>query len=165
MPAIITPESPGTADAIALIAELEAHLEPLYPRQSRHGYSVDKLVSEAVAFFLIRDDGVPAGCGGIKLFGSEYGELKRMYVRPQFRGLGLGKLMLEHLAAYAREHGVRRLRLETGIHQVEAIGLYERMGFERIGPFGEYKDDPLSRFYEKQIETYGAYTAQVPSPI
>ena len=148
MPAIITPESPGTADAIALIAELEAHLEPLYPRQSRHGYSVDKLVSEAVAFFLIRDDGVPAGCGGIKLFGSEYGELKRMYVRPQFRGLGLGKSMLEHLAAYAREHGVRRLRLETGIHQVEAIGLYERMGFERIGPFGEYKDDPLSRFYE-----------------
>jgi len=43
------------------------------------------------------------------------------------------------------------LRLETGIHQHAAIGLYEREGFRPIPPFGEYKDDPLSRFYEKQI--------------
>jgi len=43
------------------------------------------------------------------------------------------------------------LRLETGIHQKEAIGLYERMGFQSIPPFGEYVDDPLSRFFEKRI--------------
>lgn len=151
MPVFITNERPDAEAARELIAELEAHLSPLYPAESRHGYSVAKLLSEGVAFFVIRHDGVPAGCGGIQLLGSEYGELKRMYVRPRFRGLGLGKLMLEHLATYAREHGVRLLRLETGIHQVEAIGLYERMGFERIGPFGPYREDPLSRFYEKQI--------------
>jgi len=74
-----------------------------------------------------------------------------MYVRPQFRGLGLAKLMLEHLEAYTRERGVGLLRLETGILQSEAIGLYERMGFRSIPPFGEYREDPLSRFYEKQI--------------
>lgn len=147
----ITPERPDTADARALISELEAHLEPLYPRESRHGYSVEKLVTEAVAFFLIRQEGAPAGCGGIRLFGTEYGEVKRMYVRPQFRGLGLARLMLDHLADYARDRGVGLLRLETGIHQHAAIGLYEREGFRRIPPFGEYKEDPLSRCYEKRI--------------
>ena len=151
MPTLITPELPDTPDATALIAELEAYLEPLYPRESRHGFSVEKLIAEGVAFFLIRNDGAPASCGGIKLFGTEYGEIKRMYVRPQFRGRGFAKLMLNHLADYARSHGVGTLRLETGIHQHEAIALYEQMGFEQIPPFGEYKEDPLSRFYEKRI--------------
>jgi GNAT superfamily N-acetyltransferase len=151
MSAIITPERPDSADALALIAELEAQLEPLYPHESRHGYSVEKLIAEKVAFFLARYNGTPAGCGGIKLFGTAYGEVKRMYVRPQFRGLGLGKLMLDYLADYARGQGVGLLRLETGIYQGAAIGLYERMGFEQVAPFGEYKDDPLSRFYEKRL--------------
>jgi putative acetyltransferase len=151
MPVIITRERPDSEAAMELIAELEAHLSSLYPPESRHGYSVAKLLSEGVAFFVIRRDGIPAGCGGIQLFGAEYGELKRMYVRPALRGLGLGKLMLEHLENYAREQGVEQLRLETGIHQREAIGLYERMGFERIGPFGDYRADPLSRCYEKPI--------------
>ena len=151
MPAIITPERPDTTDARALIAELEAQLDPFYPCESRHGYSVEKLLAEAVTFFLIRDNGTPAGCGGLKLFGTEYGEVKRMYVRPQFRGSGLGRLMLHHLVDCAQSQGIGLLRLETGIHQSAAIGLYERTGFQRIPPFGEYKDDPLSRFYEKQI--------------
>jgi len=151
MPTIIVAERPDTADARTLISELEAHLDPLYPAESRHGFGVEKLLQEDVAFFVMRYDGLTAGCGGIKLFGTEYGEVKRMYVRPQFRDLGLAKLMLNHLAAYAWEQGVGLLRLETGIHQSEAIGLYEQMGFRRIPPFGAYQKDPLSRFYEKQI--------------
>ncbi len=151
MTTVITAERPDTADGILLISELEAQLEPLYPRTSRHGYSVEKLMKQGVAFFVTRRDGVLAGCGGIELFGTEYGEIKRMYVRPQFRGLGLAKLMLDHLATYARERNVHLLRLETGIHQKEAIALYERMGFQRVPPFGMYKEDPLSRFFEKRI--------------
>ena len=151
MSTIITPERPDSPDASMLITELEAQLEPLYPRASRHGLSVEQLLAEAVPFFLLRYQGIPAACGGIKLVGTEYGELKRMYVRPQFRGSGLGRLMLQHLADYARERGVGVLRLETGIHQRAAIGLYERMGFQRIPPFGAYKADPLSLFYEKRI--------------
>lgn len=148
---VISVERPDTEDARALITELEAHLAPFYPIESRHGYSVEKLIDEDVAFFLIRVNGIPAGCGGVKLFGTDYGEIKRMYIRPQFRGLGLAKAMLDHLANYARDRGVTLLRLETGIHQHEAIGLYERAGFETIPPFGEYKPDPLSRFFEKRI--------------
>jgi ribosomal protein S18 acetylase RimI-like enzyme len=148
---LITAERADTADARLLIAELEAQLEPFYPKTSRHGYSIEKLMQQGVAFFITRCEGVPAGCGGIELFGTEYGEIKRMYVRPQFRGLGLAKLMLDHLTAYAQNQGIHLLRLETGIHQKEAIALYEGMGFQRIPPFGSYKEDPLSQFYEKQM--------------
>lgn len=151
MSPIITPERPDTPDAVALIEELETHLASRYPAESRHGFSVEKLLREEVAFFLLRDEGTPAACGGIKLFGTEYGELKRMYVRPRFRGRGFGKLMLDHLADHARHHGVPLLRLETGIHQSEAIGLYERWGFQRIPPFPPYWEDPLSRCYEKRL--------------
>jgi putative acetyltransferase len=151
MTTTITQERPDTVDAQALIAELEGELAPLYPSESRHGYSVEQLLAEGIAFFLIRENDAPAGCGGVKFFGTEYGEIKRMYVRPQFRGLGLAKRMLNHLADYARSYGVGILRLETGIHQHAAIHLYEGTGFQRIPPFGEYKEDPLSRFYEKHI--------------
>jgi putative acetyltransferase len=151
MTAVITPEDPSSADATALIAELDELVEPLYAPQSRHGYSVQKLLAEGVAFFVIRESGAPAGCGGIKLVGVEYGEIKRMYVRPQYRGLGLGKLMLDHLADYASSRGIAILRLETGIHQHAAIRLYEREGFRRIPPFGPYFDDPVSLCYEKHL--------------
>jgi len=151
MTTIISLERPDTPDAMMLIEELEEHLAPFYPATSRHGYSVEKLIKQGVAFFVTRHDGVPAGCGGVQFYDTEYGELKRMFVRPKFRGLGLAKLMLEHLEAYSLEHNITLLRLETGIHQKEAIGLYERMGYQRRSHFGEYTDDPLSLFFEKKI--------------
>lgn len=151
MAVIITRERPDTADAVSLMAELDALLEPLYAVESRHGFSVGRLLAEDVAFFVLRADQRPAGCGGIKLVGVEYGEIKRMYVRPAFRGAGFAKLLLNHLADYAQAHGVSVLRLETGIFQSEAIGLYERQGFYRIPPFGPYTDDPVSRCYEKRL--------------
>jgi ribosomal protein S18 acetylase RimI-like enzyme len=60
--------------------------------------------------------------------------------------------MLDQLAAHAQQHGVTVLRLETGIHQTEAIGLYESWGFARIPPFGDYWNDPLSIFFEKHVD-------------
>jgi GNAT superfamily N-acetyltransferase len=152
MPITIVEERPDSADAMQLINELDAHLagHP-YPQESRHAFSIDKLVREGVAFLVARYEGKPAGCGGLKLFGREYGEIKRMYVRPVYRGFGLAKAMLKRLAEYARERQVSVLRLETGIYQTEAIGLYESFGFQRRSPFGEYKDDPISIYYEKTI--------------
>lgn len=138
MATTISRERPDSPDARELIAELEAALNPLYAAESRHGYSVEKLIQQNVAFFVIRYDDEPAGCGGIQLFSDEYGELKRMYVRPKFRGKGLAKRMLLHLENFARENSVMLLRLETGVHQREAIALYEKCGFAPIPPFGEY---------------------------
>ncbi len=147
----ITAERPDTADGMALIEELETHLSAFYPVESRHGYSVNKLIEEEVAFFILRYNESAVACGGAKLFGNDYAEIKRMYVRPEFRGRGFGKNMLDHLAEHARASGVLRLRLETGIYQLEAVRLYERVGFQPIGPFGDYKPDPLSLFYENTL--------------
>jgi ribosomal protein S18 acetylase RimI-like enzyme len=153
---VITEERADAPDTVQLLAELDAVLTPLYAPESRHGFTVEKLVREGVPFFVTRVDGIPAGCGGVKLFQNigddEYGEIKRMYVRPQFRGMGLSRLMLNHLADYTRQHGIPLLRLETGIYQTEAIGLYESFGFRRISPFGEYFDDPVSLCYEIRLE-------------
>ena len=151
MPAVITAERPDTPDALLLINELQTHLESFYPPESRHGFSVERLITESVAFFVLRTDGYPAGCGGIKLVGREYGELKRMFVRPQFRGSRFGEMLVEHLAAHALANDVALLRLETGIHQQAAIRLYERLGFYRIPPFGPYTNDPVSLCYEKRL--------------
>lgn len=146
----IHPERPDAAISRELIAELDVILNPLYPPESRHGYSVEKLIQQGVAFFVISQDGVAAGCGGVQLFES-YAELKRMYVRPQFRGLGLGKRILAHLSEYAAQRGITVLRLETGISQTEAIGMYQGFGFERIPPFGDYREDPVSLCFEKRL--------------
>lgn len=151
MSILIAPERPDTPEAVALIDELEATLAPFYPAESRHGYNVEKLLQQGVSFFVARYEGAAAACGGVQFYDADYAEVKRMYVRPQFRGRGLAKRLLDHLAAHSLANGIAILRLETGVHQVEAIGLYERYGFQRIGPFGEYWDDPLSVFFEKRL--------------
>ena len=152
MPIEILEVRPNSADAVQLIRELDEHLlSHSYPPQSRHAFSVDKLVREDVVFFITYCDGELAGCGGIKLF-DEYAEVKRMFVRPVHRGKGLGKAMLNRLADCAKSREVGLLRLETGIYEVEAIGLYEGFGFRRRAPFGEYVEDPLSIYFEKRIE-------------
>lgn len=149
----IVEERPDSAAAVQLITELDKQLRSQdYPEESRHAFSIEKLLKENVAFFVTRYNGEPAGCGAIKLYGNEYGEVKRMFVRPLFRGLGLGKKMLACLANHARARGVKVLRLETGIHQTEAIGLYESYGFRRRPPFGEYKEDPMSIYFESRID-------------
>ena len=157
-PPVIARERPDTETARRLIAELEAALDhPHYPAESRHGYSVEKLIREDVHFFVMRDGDDPVGCGGIQFFTPAdepaYGELKRMYVRPNFRGNGFGRMLIDHLADQARRQGIDVLRLETGIYQKEAIRLYERYGFVRIPPFGDYWDDPVSLCYEKRISS------------
>jgi putative acetyltransferase len=152
----ISAERPDSPDAEQLILELEAHLAPRYPAESRHGFSVQRLLDEGVDFYVLRSDGRAAACGGVLLVPPTdgdvgYGEVKRMYVRPEFRGAGFGRAILERLADRARERGVSVLRLETGIQQVEAIGLYERAGFRTRGPFGPYVADPNNCYFEMRL--------------
>jgi len=145
----VAPDSPA---AVELIRELDDHLDQQpYTASSRHAFSVDKLVREGVAFFVLSYLDQLAGCGGVKLFANDYGEVKRMFVRPNYRGLGLGRNILDHLAEHTRAHGINILRLETGIYQKEAIGLYEKYGFKRRSPFGSYREDPLSVYFEKML--------------
>ncbi|MEM6429966.1 MAG: GNAT family N-acetyltransferase [Deinococcota bacterium] len=150
----IQQERPDSPDAHMLIAELEAYLDPLYPPESRHGLSIEQLVTENVIFFVIRVDGSAAGCVGLKFFDmpESYAEVKRMYVAPQFRGQGLAKKLLDHASDVAMSRHITILRLEAGIYQPEALGLYEKIGFSKVSSFGNYTDDPLSVFYEKSLD-------------
>ncbi len=150
-------EHPGAEAASKLIAELDAYLSPLYPQESQHGYSIEKLIQQQVEFFVLYYHGEPVACGGVQFFedgqrpDGAYGELKRMYVRDKFRGRSFGKRLLEHLEKLAMDKGVTTMRLETGTRQPEAVGLYEKGGYYRIPPFGDYWDDPVSLCYEKRL--------------
>jgi putative acetyltransferase len=74
-----------------------------------------------------------------------------MFVLPEFRGLKLGRRILEELETRARASGLELARLETGVHQSEALLLYEKAGYQSRGPFGDYSEDPLSIFMEKKL--------------
>ena len=92
-------------------------------------------------------DGEPVGCGGIRPYGEDAGELKRMYVDPTARGKGVARAIHAALVAHARSVGMRRLQLETGTEQPEAVGHYESEGWARIPAFGHYAHDPRTRCY------------------
>jgi putative acetyltransferase len=147
---LIARERPDTADARALIDELTAELAPLYPAESSYGLSVDDLLLHDVRFFVMRLAAAPIGCGGYQLCGG-YAELKRMYLRPLYRGRGFNQLLIQRLADEARSEGVRLLRLETGVLQAAAIHSYQQAGFVRRPPFGAYPDDPQCLFFERSL--------------
>ena len=144
-------ESVDQPAIIQLINALDAYQGALYPAESNYHLSVEALKAPNVLFAVARDDeGAVIGCGAIVLFDG-YGELKRMFVPPEQRGRGVAKAVMALLEAHAVQRNCRLLRLETGIHQPEAHGLYGRAGYTRRGPYGDYPDDPLSVFMEKTL--------------
>jgi putative acetyltransferase len=148
---LINTESPDQPEVRAMLERLDAYCASLYPAESNHLMDIASLLKDDVLFLVARDvDGGAVGCAALVNRGS-YGELKRMFVDESRRGLGTGRKLLEHIGMFAAMSGVRELKLETGIHQPEAIGLYERFGFVRCAPFGEYQPDPLSIFMEKRL--------------
>ena len=148
---IINTESPDQPEVAGMLARLDAYCAALYPAESNHLMDLAALRQDGVLFLVARDiDGHAAGCAALVDKGS-YGEVKRMYVDDARRGQGIGRRLLEHVVMFAAMSGKQVLRLETGIHQPEAIALYERAGFVRRAPFGDYREDPLSLFMEKHL--------------
>jgi putative acetyltransferase len=148
----ITRESPNQPDVLALIEALDAYQTSLYPAESNHLLDLNALPPSSVLFVVARDapDGPAIACGAVVLMG-DYGEVKRMYVQSAQRGRGIGKAIMAAIETEALRVNCPYLRLETGIHQHEAIALYERSGFTRCGRYGDYPNDPLSVFMEKRI--------------
>ena len=149
-------ESPRQHDVVRLIEELDAFQAALYPAESNHLVPLDELAAPDVRFFVARRDGEALGCGALRVDPAGYGEVKRMFVVPRARGLSLGRRLLERIEAEARRERLTCLRLETGIHQPEALGLYRAAGFVERGPFGAYGPDPLSVFMEKPLPEVAA---------
>jgi putative acetyltransferase len=127
-----------------LIAELNAELTAMYPEPGATHFRLnpEEVSPGRGAFVVAFARKGPVGCGAVRRLDPETAELKRMYVVPSARGEGIGRALLDALEREARQLMVRRLVLETGIRQAAALALYERAGFERIPPYGEYTQSP-----------------------
>lgn len=150
-PLVITPTNPASSEMQKLIAELDEYLAALYPPESIHGLNFAAVQPESVTVLVAKFGADPVGCGTLRRLEPGFAEVKRMYVRPVARGCGVGRQLLSAIEAIAKQAHVHTLRLETGVHQPEAIRLYERAGFYPIPPFGDYKPDPLCLFFEKPL--------------
>jgi putative acetyltransferase len=144
---VVDPNSP---EATELLAALDEFQSGLYPPESTHLLPATELARSGAVFLgAFVGDRMVGCCGYIR--GDGYAEMKRLFVREDARGHGVGELLFAELERRARADGLLVLRLETGVRQPAALRLYERVGYVRRGPFGDYPDDPLSVFMEKRL--------------
>jgi GNAT superfamily N-acetyltransferase len=135
----------GAPLARTLIEAAEAHLAERYGGPGDETPVADAEFAPPAGCFLVATvDGAPAGCGGWRSRPEdpEAAEIKRMYTVPAVRGSGVGRAVLRALEEIARGAGKRRMILETGLKQPDAIAFYERCGYRRIPNFGHYRDHP-----------------------
>jgi putative acetyltransferase len=150
----IAQETPLQDDVRRLVADLNAYLIPLTPREFQFQLTVEQMAEPAVTLFVARDESRRAvGMGALKDHGDGLGEVKRMFTLPEIRGQRVGSLILRQVEDLARGKGIVHLVLETG----EAPGfepayrVYERGGFTTCGAVLDYPDSGFSRFYEKKL--------------
>lgn len=148
---LIQREAPRQPGVLRLLELSDAYAASLYPAESNHMLPIEELEADTVSFFVARRGDDVIGCASLVRHEDGTAEIKRMFVDSSARGLRLGKRLLEQLEAEANRLGISIIRLETGIYQPEAIGLYRTAGYREIPPFGSYKLDPLSLFMEKVI--------------
>ncbi|SRR5690606_20592604 len=142
--------NPVSEDALVLTNELFIELELLYGEGKIETFTGE---NEAfIDFIIVRDEtGKPAASGALKIFDEQTAEIKRMYVKKEFRGKGISKLILEELEKSALNKNFSRMVLETGLRQMPAMKLYEQFKYKRMPCYGRYTEDPESVCYEKNL--------------
>jgi GNAT superfamily N-acetyltransferase len=128
-------------DAVKLIAEVQQEYVVRYGQEDMTPVGPAEFAPPRGLFLVAYVDDVPAACGGWRAHDTDV-ELKRMYVSPAFRGRGLARAVLAALEQKAAEAGFRRVILETGQRQPEAIALYRSAGYEPVSSFGYYAEEP-----------------------
>ena len=149
--ASIREETPDQPEVAQFLTASDAYAAGLYPADSNHLVPLADLMAPNVRFVVARLDGKAVGCGALVLGNDETAELKRLWVDPGARGTGTGRSLVEALETCARANNASIARLETGIHQPEALALYRNCGYGEIEAFGNYEPDPLSTFMEKKL--------------
>jgi len=144
---------PDSSEVQALIAVADAYYIDLYPAESNHLASSEDLKKPDVILLGCRIDGelVASAAARILQDDVDYAEIKRLFVLDRYRGKGLSNEIMRHLETELQSRGISLFRLETGIKQPEALGLYRKLGYRERGPFGSYVADPFSVFMEKQV--------------
>ena len=155
---LIQPERADQPEVQALLNELDRYLGELYEPQDNHILDIQALLAPDVHFVVAREAQSVLGCAAFRRIpgdaatnGEAYGEIKRMMVSESARGRGIGAALLAALEAAMMERGLSLALLETGEAQVQAIGLYERAGYQRRAAFGGYPDNGLSQFMSKRL--------------
>lgn len=147
-------EDPTTPDARwciqQYIAELNVRFDAGWDPSRSISAEPDELVPPAGALLIARLRGQAIGCGALKFHGRAPAELKRMWIAPEARGLGLGRRLLQELERHARQAGVRLVRLETNRALKEAIHLYRSSGYREVPAFNS---EPYAHhWFEKKLD-------------
>jgi putative acetyltransferase len=129
----------GNPDFVELVRHLDADLS--IRDGEDHSFfaqfnKIDKIRNVVVAYY----NGLPVGCGAVKSYTNETGEIKRMFVLPEYRGRKIASQILSELEKWANELEFKQVILETGKAQPEAIGLYTKSGYQIIPNYGQYEN-------------------------
>lgn len=150
-------EDPRSADAVALYDEMSDFLDRTYPEDAEIGIvpTTSEELAQHGVLVIARMDDAPAGTGALMPHDPVDGltalEVKRMLVRPGFRGHGIAKHILERLEQIARQRGMQKLVLMCGPRQPEALRLYEKSGYAIRSAYGKHAEHPLCIFFEKHL--------------
>ena len=140
-----------TSDVDALIQKSRQYQAQLYPAESIHQASSESLLGADMHLVGAYRDNCLLGLGGVKIVVAEpvYGEIKNLFVDPEYRRQGVSSRLMNALEGYLLERNITLCRLETGVCQPESIALYRRLGYLDSGVYGDYEPDPLSVYMEK----------------
>jgi len=150
----IVAADPTSEESTQLLRELSEELGVRYGDAVQGVFEPAGAQSPRSAFVVARWEGQPVGCGALRPYALQephIAEIERMFVRPQARGRGVSRSILERLEDLARGFGYTTIRLETGLLQPEAIHLYVKAGYTRIARYGIYKDNSMSACFERKL--------------
>lgn len=149
----ISTETPLSDDVRALVKELNEFTFELTPAEFCHHMTVEQMAQPDLTLFVARDaSGATLGMGALKRHANGVGEVKRMFVKPEARGLGVGGAILARIEDLARQEGVTRIVLETGSNFDAAKRVYERGGFATCEPVLDYPPSAWTAFYAKTLQ-------------
>ena len=147
----IATETPLSDDVRALVQALNEFTYELTPAEHRHHMTVEQMAQADTTLFVARDvSGATLGMGALRRHES-VGEVKRMFVKPSARGLGVGGAILARIEDLARQEGLSRVVLETGSNFDAAKRVYERGGFQNCEPVLDYPPSAWTAFYAKSL--------------
>ncbi|WP_158979390.1 GNAT family N-acetyltransferase [Cellulophaga sp. L1A9] len=137
-------------DFIALIKALDAYLK-VTDGEEHDFYNQFNGLEDLSHVLVVYNNNAPIGCGAIKHFTDTTFEIKRMYVKPDFRGKGVASKILNALEQWSRDLKYTSCILETGTRQLEAIALYHKNHYEIIPNYGPYKEVENSICFRKKL--------------
>ena len=137
-------------DFVELVKALDAALK-IYDGDQHDFYDQYNKIDGIKYALVAYQDGEPVGCGAIKAHGTKSMEVKRMYVKPDYRGRGIATEILIGLEVWAKTLAFEKCILETGKKQKEALNMYKNRGYTIIPNYGQYKGVENSVCFEKKL--------------